>query len=168
MNQKIITIASIMLALAFIGIMSVVLITVNKYGSNTSNLIASNTNNAVMSELSPYNEKVVSGDTIIQLINTKAELSDGTLLSFYIGSSSSGTSVKASYGHCSGTITIKRDTVNGRTVYYTSYVNSYNIRTYYDYNATGDKKITNTQEFIGHLVYNDENGALNGIYFTPL
>lgn len=177
MNKKMITIASIIFALMFIGIMSILLSQINEYGNSISNSIGSFNSNIIMSELEPYNGKIVSGDTIINLINNKARLPDGSLMSIAV-SVGPGTDTCYVYG-------LKRPATGSNCTYlWWSNTGSKDSRKYsmgvkgvdtsaqiyYDVNlASGDERyIPPFREYKGHLLYDWDASVVVGIYFKPV
>lgn len=174
MDKKIIIIASIIFAIAFIGIMSVVLTQVTNYSRNTATSIANNNDRAVLSELSPYNEKIVSGDTIISFINTSNTLSDGRLLLIGVGKTGSissgstinwyGKGVSTSTGVTAPTGTSTKYTLGGSPGKATG------APLYYDVNleSTNTKYIAPLKEYKGHLVYDTNGNVCVGVIFTPM
>ena len=84
MNKKIITIVSIVLALVFIGILLGLFAVVDIIGETSINQAEGINKNILNSELEPYNNTLVSGDTVIATINKLKELSDGTKMSYLV------------------------------------------------------------------------------------
>lgn len=180
MGEKIKIIAGILFALAFIGVMGVILSQVNKYGENTSQGMSLNTSNSTKAELAPYNEQVVSGDTIIQLINNHSILSNGQKLVIVVSNSAiaSPSSTVANsnlFGYCatSGTATINKNTINGVVVYYMSLNNQFNGLDYgssfsvaRSYNSsTSSFKIGVLSEYDSHLLYESSGNGVVGVLF---
>lgn len=173
MGDKIKIIAGILFALAFISLMGVILSQVNRYGENTAQGISLNSHNSVLSELAPYNEQLVSGDTVIQFINNHTLLSSGQKMIVMVVNSEPGSNSSVSnerlFGYCpsSGSAGLYKDSINGVNMYSSYYGSSGNTDVHRNYNkSTSTFKIATTGEYKGHLIYNKASTGVVGVLFV--
>ena len=82
MDKKIIVTAEIAFAMAFIVVMALIMSTVSGFGTSTNKRLTNMRETAQMAEFAPYNEGIVSGDTVISTINKLKETPNGTKMSY--------------------------------------------------------------------------------------
>lgn len=165
MNKKIITIAEIAFALIFIILMSLIFSNVLGFGNGANANLAKIKEYAAEASLTPYDNTIVSGDTVVSTINKMKETDDGLKLS-YIVETRSGWNT---YGHKSITHGTGAGTVFGSDG---KVVNNMTIQTssnsYSTYRITmrpGDEEyISPVSEYEAKLLFNT-NGVLLGVLF---
>lgn len=159
-----ITIAGIIFSLVFICIMASIFFVVNNQGSGIQNDLLNTKENMVSAEFEAYNEKTVSGDTVISTINKFKQTNTG---------------LKMSYGVCTGSVSS-----SGNWKYYghlgIGFSSSAGASKWYSQaKATSDKYtlynttlkpgasgyISPTQEFKAHLV-KSANDVVVGVVFV--
>lgn len=163
MDHKIVTIAGIVFSMVFIMIMASIFFVAQDYGESTHNEMLNTKQRAVAAELESYNERIVSGDTVISTINKMKETTDGLKLSYGVcvtSPSEEGNWQWYGYGG------LKYSSESGASGYYTgtqSTVTSYKL-----YDTTikpgTDGYVSPTKEFKAHLISNT-NGIIVGIVF---
>lgn len=163
MGNKIVVIASIIFSLVFAIFLLSVFGNVMKFGDTANRNIQTIQQNIESADLETYNDKIVSGDTVISTINKMKSTKNGYKLSYGVCSGSAGTSsnwdfygykgleFSSSAGASSYYITTKEPQVD-----YVSYKTSL---------KPGDSGyISPVDEFNTHIITN-ENGVIMGIVF---
>lgn len=163
MDHKIITIAGIVFSMVFIMIMASIFYVAQDYGESAHNDMMNTKQRAVAAELESYNERVVSGDTVVSTINKMKETNDGLKLSY--GVCLDTPSAEGSwqwYGY--GGLTFSSDV--GSSGYYVG--TQPTVTSYKLYDTTikpgTEGYVSPTKEFKAHLISNT-NGIVIGIVF---
>lgn len=86
MNQKLIAIVGIIFAVVFVAIMALMFFQVIDFGNETAMDLQAIEQSITDADLEPYNNTVVSGDTVISTINKMKELRDGSKLGYIVKS----------------------------------------------------------------------------------
>jgi hypothetical protein len=84
MNNKIIAVVSMILALIFTSALILIYSNIDKFSRGAQNEVSTINSNAVYSEFEAYNDTTVSGDTVISTINKFRETRDGVKLSYLV------------------------------------------------------------------------------------
>lgn len=155
MNQKLIAIVGIIFAVVFVAIMALMFFQVIDFGNETAMDLQAIEQSITDADLEPYNNTIVSGDTVISTINKMKELRDGSKLGYIVKSGAT----SDQYG------------------YYSLVVgNSENSDDYYEVTSaspnTSYKDITNSSKgnfinkrYKANIAIN-KNGVVLGIVFT--
>lgn len=181
MNKKIVTIAEIAFALVFVLIIAVIFSRVYNVG-NTINLDIENMQETINDAgLAPYDDKTVSGDTVMSTINKMETTRNGMAMSYAV-CASSGDGAQAVegnwefYGHQAIGFTSNQANAeditlfdsNGNKITGLGSAASQSTYTKYNTNLVPNENgyISPVKTYLSKLVFN-KNGVLVGMAFIP-
>lgn len=167
MNKKLITIAEIVFAIAFIILMAKIFGTVNGFGNTVNNQLVNIQLAIDESDMISYDNSVVSGDSVRSMINNMKETKNGIKLSYLVANEIS----HDSYGY-GGLVTEAGNTAidsNGDVIENLGVGNLSSNYSKYDISTQVSKEtfINPVDKYESHLVFN-QNGALIGVIFNKV
>ena len=158
MDRKIVEITLMVFALIFVILLSVTFGHVVGFGNKANNQVYSIEQAIVEADLEQYDNKVVSGDTVISTVNKMRELKNGTKMSYAV--KADGTWI--AYGHSAITAVGSIDTIDGAMV-------GAGSTDYTKYEAqVGDPGFVSPVDSYKSKVVANENGVIIGVAFEKI